>query len=283
MCETQRAPEPGVELFAHEFSREQIDMNLRSWPVHAFVIVIALASSAMSQAAPCPPPQVSVQGGTSASTPCPTAASGVYTTNFPLTENPLSEGGKWVDGKAVGNAWNNPASGGGKAYASVLSGATGNRYDDSVAHLSTSFQTFNANQYAQGTVYLASGYSGQSHEIELLLHFSISSNNAHGYEILWGLTGYMAVVRWNGASGDYTPVYDPGSGSMPVPKDGDVLRAEMSGNTITVKLNGSTVATVNVSSAGNVWTSGQPGIGFWPVNSATPQNYGWKTFEAGNL
>jgi len=210
--------------------------------------------------------------------------SGVYATNFVATENPLSEAGKWVVGKAIGLDWNNPQSASGKVYASVLSGANGaSRYNDSIAHLNASSQPFTANQYAQGTVYLANGYSGASHEVELLLRFSINAHDAHGYEVLWGLTGYLAVVRWNGPLGNYTPVYDPGAGSMPVPRDGDVLRAEVSGNTLKVILNGVTKATVNLSSAGAVWSSGQPGIGFWPVDNATPQNYGWKSFEAGNL
>jgi hypothetical protein len=260
-------------------------MQFRIWPSTRLAIVIVLAAPAMSIAAPCPPPQVTVQGGTTATTTCPTSSpTASYTTNFPNNENPLSEGGKWVQGKAVGGNWNNPISAGGKAYASVLSGASGSRYDDSVAHLSPSFESFNANQWAQGTVYLASGYSGQSHEVELLLRFSIVSGDAHGYEILWGLTGYIAVVRWNGPLGNYTPLHDPGQGSMPVPKDGDVLRAQISGNIITVQRNGTTVATVDVTSAGGtVWNSGQPGLGFWPVDSATPQNYGWKSFTAGNL
>ena len=30
-----------------------------------------------------------------------------YTTNFPLTENPMSEGGKWMEGKTVGIDWGN--------------------------------------------------------------------------------------------------------------------------------------------------------------------------------
>jgi hypothetical protein len=241
---------------------------------------ILLWCMASTAATPCPPPQNAVQGGTSVSTPCGSVA---YSTNFSLTENPISEGGKWITGKTTGLDWNNPESNSGKAYASVLSGATGSRYDDSIAHLSTSLQTFNANQYAQGTVYLVSGYSA-SHEVELLLRFSIAPHNAHGYEVLWGLTGYLAVVRWNGALGSYTPLYDPGVGSIPVPKDGDVLRAEISGNTLTVKRNGTTVATVDINVAGGtVWSSGQPGIGFWPVDGATPKNLGWKSFQAGNL
>ena len=30
-----------------------------------------------------------------------------YTTNFPLTENPISEGGKWTNGQTVGLDWAN--------------------------------------------------------------------------------------------------------------------------------------------------------------------------------
>jgi hypothetical protein len=248
-----------------------------------FGVALAITSAAPA-ATPCPPPQVSAQGGTSASTACPNTPAGAFSTNFATAENPLSEGGKWVTGKATGLDWNNPKSTGGKATASVQAGLGASRYDDSIAHVNSSTQAFNANQYAQGTVYLASGYSGARHEVELLLRFSISGHNAHGYEILWGLPGYIAVVRWNGSLGNYTPVYDPGTGSIPPPRDGDVLRAEISGNTLTIKRNGSTVATVNVSSiGGTVWSSGQPGIGFWPVDGATPENMGWKSFEAGNL
>ena len=33
---------------------------------------------------------------------------GTYTTSFPLTENPISEGGKWIGGQSAGgNLWGN--------------------------------------------------------------------------------------------------------------------------------------------------------------------------------
>src|SRR5262249_55008869 len=109
-------------------------------------------------------------------------------------------------------------------------------------------------------------------------------HDAHGYEVLWGIPGYMAVVRWNGPVTSYTPIYDPGTGSIPKPKDGDVLRAQINGNIIQVFVNGTQVGpNIDVSSAGNVWTSGQPGMGFWPVDGAIPGNYGWKAWQAGNL
>ena len=111
-----------------------------------------------STSIPCAPPQIAIEGGESATTPCATASS-AYSTNFNSTENPISEGGKWVDGRIVGLDWNNPRTLPGQAFASVLSGATGSRYDDSIAHLSTSVATFTANQFAQATVYKVSGYT----------------------------------------------------------------------------------------------------------------------------
>ena len=33
------------------------------------------------------------------------AVAKTYTTNFPLMENPISEGGNWVNGQAVGLDW----------------------------------------------------------------------------------------------------------------------------------------------------------------------------------
>jgi hypothetical protein len=154
------------------------------------------------------------------------------------------------------------------------------RYDDSIAHLSTSVATFAPNQYAQGTVFKAAAYTtAGGHELELLLRFQTTAHNARGYEILWGISGYIAIVRWNGPLGDFTALYDPGLGIISVPVDGDVLRAEIVGSTITVFKNGAAVASVSDST----YASGQPGMGFWPVDGAIAQNMGWKSYQAGNL
>ena len=232
----------------------------------------------------------------------PASSGNFYATNFPNAENPISEGGKWINGKAVGLDWNNAQSVPGKAYASVLSGATGSRYDDSIAHLSTSVATFTPNQFAQGIVYRAAGYAAGSiggnwmvrflyratgyapaasdHEVELLLRFQITPHSARGYEVLWGHSGSLAIVRWNGPVGNYTALLelgDPGIGPL---VDGDVLRAEIIGSVIKVYKNGVLVMT---GPTNTTWTDGQPGMGFWPVDSATPQNLGWKSYQAGNL
>ena len=39
--------------------------------------------------------------------PVPEAAARTYTTNFPLTENPISEAGNWINGGTVGLDWTN--------------------------------------------------------------------------------------------------------------------------------------------------------------------------------
>jgi hypothetical protein len=201
--------------------------------------------------------------------PAPARATN-YSTNFSLTENPISEGGTWINGKAVGLDWNNAQSVPGKAYASAI--AMG--YNDNIAVLNT---TFAANQYVQGIVYRSSGYSpGVSHEIELLLRFRITANNARGYEVLWAHDGKIAIVRWNGPLGNYTPLLEgPNVGAA---VDGDVLRADILGSVIKVYKNGSLVAT---GPSDMVWTDGQPGMGFWPKLGATLESYGWKAFQAG--
>jgi hypothetical protein len=186
----------------------------------------------------------------------------------------LSEGGKWINGKAVGLDWNNVQSASGKAFAAAFVSG----YRDPIAVLNTSFSP---NQYAQGVVSRAAGYSpSASHEVELLLRFRITAREARGYEVLWGHGGELNVVRWNGPLGDYTPLGKTTGPNIGPAVDGDVLRAEIIGTVIRVYLNGSLVMTAP---SDPTWTDGQPGIGFFPRSGSTLENYGWKSFAAGSL
>lgn len=239
----------------------------------AGILVPALARGGQ----PCPPPTVSVAGGESAATNCQIVSGPSYSTNFGSTENPLSDGGKWVNGKAVGVNWHNVRSMSGRAVAAAFVSG----YNDPIAVLTTSFA---ANQYAQGTVFRVSSYApSASHEIELLLRFQITAGNARGYEILWGAKGEVNVVRWNGPLGSYNAIGGVTGPNLGAAKDGDVLRAEISGNIIRVYKNGTLALTRDVSTVGNIWTTGQPGIGFFPRSGAVLENYGWKSYQAGSL
>jgi hypothetical protein len=204
--------------------------------------------------------------------------SGDYSTTFPVAENPISESGKWINGAATGIDWNNVAVASDYAFASAIAAG----YNDDIAILVSSYAT---NQYARSVIYKESGYApASSHEVELLLRFGISANDAHGYEVLWGISGYVAVVRWNGPVGNYTPIYDPGPGSAPVPSDGDIFLATISGDIITAYVNGSQVASANITSVGGtVYSSGYPGMGFWPQGSAVTSRFGFKDWQSGSF
>ena len=264
------------------FYRQRLGASLSVLPEmkHTLLILtVGLFTSTLGRAqTPCPPPQFGVEGGSSVTTPCPSASGNSYSTSFDTTENPLSEGGRWITGKAVGLDWNNPLTESGVVHASVRSGASGNRYDDSIAHVSNSFVDFKPDQHAQATVYRAPGYAptGSKHEVELLLRFEITAHNARGYEVLWGWDGDFAIVRWNGPLGNYTTLY---STFLEQLVDGDVVRAEISGSVIKVYKNGA----LKAAPTDTTFADGQPGVGFWPVDSSTPANYGWKDFAAGNL
>src|SRR5208337_935597 len=79
-----------------------------------------------------------------------TATSGnSYTTNFPLTENPISEGGRWINGGTVGLDWTNVRTTPGLAFGTELSTSTND--DDSAAVLSG---TWGPNQTVTAAVHM---------------------------------------------------------------------------------------------------------------------------------
>src|SRR5664279_834065 len=70
-----------------------------------------------------------------------------YSTNLPLAENPVSESGNWINGKANGLDWSDVKTAGGLAFGTE-SGSGG--YDDSTAILTG---TWGPDQTAQATVH----------------------------------------------------------------------------------------------------------------------------------
>lgn len=205
----------------------------------------------------------------------PRSAGGDFFTTFSATENPISEGGKWVCGGAVGLDWTNPQTSGGRLAATNIELSVP-PFNDSIAHLSTAYRTFNANQFAQGTVHRVGGYT-QGHEALLLLRFLIAPHVASGYEIYWSTNGGLTLVLWNGPLNDFIPLTSvtPGIASA-----GDVLWAGITGSAITAKINGSTVLTYS----DTTWSTGQPGVGNNPWDTGADfYSYGWEDYRAGDL
>jgi hypothetical protein len=199
---------------------------------------------------------------------------GAYTTSFPLTESPISDQGNWEGGKTAGVDWADIATIPGHAFG-LESGASG--YDDSTALLTGSW---GPNQTAQATVYTVNQNDKISEEVELRLRSSLSPHSATGYEInfrcLKTKNAYTEIVRWNGPLGDFSYLSHKDGAQYGV-ADGDVVRATMVGNVITVYINGVQVA----QATDGTFATGRPGIGFFIQGAlGVDRDYGFTSFEA---
>lgn len=196
------------------------------------------------------------------------------TTNFPLTENPISEGGNWINGKAFGLDWADIATTPGLAFG-LESGSHG--YDDATALLTGSWRP---DQTAEATVRSVHQNDNIYEEVELRLRSSLSAHRATGYEINFRCSktkkAYSEIVRWNGPLGSFTYLSQR-SGSQYGVADGDVVKATVVGNVITAYINGVQVA----QAADNTYATGNPGMGFFLQGTAgVNRDYGFTSFTA---
>jgi hypothetical protein len=199
-----------------------------------------------------------------------------YTTNFPLTENPISESGRWIGGKTTGLKWADFQSTPGVAFGKQL-GTTPGKYDDSIALVTG---TWGPNQTVEATVKTVNQNDSIFEELELRLRSTITPNNSTGYECLFSArssaNAYVQIVRWNGPFGNFTLV-DAIDGSSMALHDGDTIKCIASGNTITAYING--VQKLRVTDG--VYANGNPGIGAY-LQDTTGLNadYGFTSFTA---
>lgn len=208
-----------------------------------------------------------------------------YTTSFTgAAENPISEGGQWINGGGTGLDWSDCAIVNHMAVgAQINAGATGTSVNDSTAILKG---TWGPNQSVSGTVYFdRSGSLNNNYvEIELRLRTTISAHWCSGYEILYSAnimpfrSGYVHIVRWNGPYNDFTEI---GNGIVSTQVDlysGYVVSATISNSVIKAYINGTNFLTVTDS---NPFTNGNPGIGFDLYGDFSQRvKYGFTNFTA---
>ncbi len=198
-----------------------------------------------------------------------------YTTHFPLTENPISEGGNWINGRTTGLDWADVATTNGRAIG-LESGFTG--YDDATALLTG---TWGSNQMATAAVYTTNRMSGNVYEeVEIRLRSSLSAHSCSGYEVLFSLKPdsgcYVQIVRWNGPLGSFDYVNATG-GSQFILHTGDMVSGSISNDTITAYINGTPV----LQGTDATFPSGNPGIGIF-IQGASGVNgdYGFTSYMA---
>jgi hypothetical protein len=204
-----------------------------------------------------------------------------YHTRFPLTENPISEGGKWLNGGVDGVDWTNVQTTKHMAFGTMPGDAYyPYNYADSTSVLAGRWGRMQSVR-ATLSVPNPSNQYGVFEEVELRVRTAIAAHGITGYEINCSVNTrdpYAQVVRWNGPLASFTELDGVGIGCA----DGDVLKATVSGKsvaTITVYKNGAQILSVTDRAA--PFTTGSPGIGFF-LEGATGLNadYGFRDFRA---
>ncbi|MBK6922809.1 MAG: hypothetical protein IPH07_35810 [Deltaproteobacteria bacterium] len=175
---------------------------------------------------------------------------GFYMTDFPLAEDPISEGGAWT---AISSPWLRIRTGDGLAQADAyVSG-----YNDNYAHL----QGFGPDVEITATVYVAG--PPPYGEILLLARMADTATENRGYEYLYDADGSVQLMRWNGGFGDFTPMGGESFNPGPL-QDFDQLRLRVQGNTITASHRRPPDDWVEVGqSVDDTWADGEPGMGFF--------------------
>jgi IPT/TIG domain-containing protein len=210
------------------------------------------------------------------------ATAQTYTTHFPLTENPISEGGKWINAGVVGLDWTNVRTTPGFAFGTQPGTAGSPGFADSWALLSGAW---GPDQTAQATINDPSPNDNCHQENELVLRGNLSAHSATGYEVTVkaadDASSYLIIVRWNGAYGDFTYLANL-QGSAYAVKTGDVFKATIVGNVITAYINGVQKARVT-----DYWyATGHPGMGFYlghynsTICAGTNAGYGFSNYTA---
>jgi hypothetical protein len=206
-----------------------------------------------------------------------------YSTNFPLTENPISENGNWVGGQSAGgNLWGNVQTASGIAFG-VSEPTT---YGDPTAILTG---TWSPTQSATATTKITETPTGNCcHEAEVRLRMNISPSTITGYEVYCSVmpspNNYCHIATWGGANGSYDNLTSY-TGSLSTLVNGDVLEGTVTGSNptiITGYVNGTEI--MQVTDTGHAgwgpWTSWNPGIGFYDNGDNLWSDFAFSSFTA---
>lgn len=215
-----------------------------------------------------------------------------YKSDFSQDENPISEGGLWLNGKADGIDWADVVSKGGRCFggpsrnqvaearaeqgnAEETGTAAVGDYDDPTAVVGGEW---GPNQHGKGVVYVENPTDEFFQEVQIRLRTEIKPNWCSGYEVFFRCLksdeAYAEIVRWNGVIGDWTSL-ERHVGIEYGVEDGDVIEATIEGGEIKGFINGKEV----ISTTDDVFANGCPGVGFnFGVGDTGPE-HGFTSLE----
>jgi hypothetical protein len=201
---------------------------------------------------------------------------GSYSTTFPLTENPISEGGSWTNGGATGLDWANVQTTPGLSFGTGPVNAGTYLYADPTAVLKG---VWAQDQQVQATVKVPGVYGRACcKEVELRIRTTITGNSITGYELNCSVVPagpYLTLVRWNGPLNNFTYI---GRNATPC-VNGDVLKLTAVGNTFTIYKNGVQV----LQGTDATFQKGSPGVGFYNSVDTNWSGFGLSNFSASNV
>jgi hypothetical protein len=216
-----------------------------------------------------------------------------YRTRFQHDEDPISEGGIWLNGARDGIDWADVIVRNGVAYGAVTRMQAAERrieqgnlasadpgaapegdYDDPTAVLSG---VWGKNQHVTATVFSRNPTEEYFQEVEIRLRSTLTPHRCTGYEVFWRClkteNAYAEIVRWNGKIGDFTSLRKLIGPQYGV-RDGDVVEAIISGRDIRGFINGVEV----ISTTDDAFDAGGPGIGFNFFVGNTNVDHGFTSF-----
>ena len=213
-----------------------------------------------------------------------------YSTNFPNSENAISENHNWVNGGNCGDSALCPGGNGsniqsipGLAFG-TQSGAEPPPYNDSGALLTGSW---GSDQFVQIVVWWdgAPGTDSDYDEVEIRLRGTFAKNWSRFYNINCRVgtpsqNSYISVGRANGPPDDFTPPIAMLRGPDAACRNGDLITGTIVGDVITAYINGKRV----IQGEDSVINSGSPGFGFFHQGThAQNKDFGVSSFFASDL
>jgi hypothetical protein len=217
-----------------------------------------------------------------------------YSTDFERNEDPISEGGMWLNGRKDGIDWIDVISQNGECFGAVSRmGAPERRaeqgnleasdeeapaegdYDDPTAVLTGAW---GPNQHGKATVFIRNPTEEYFQEVQFRLRHTLIPHSCTGYEVFWrcfkGEASYAEIVRWDGAIGNWKSLQRRTGPEVGI-VDGDEVEATIIGNVLKGYINGVEV----ISAVDGTHATGAPGVGFNFGVGNTNVDHGLRHFE----